>query len=129
MRKPVGSTARRAAAQTPIHSDPEQSSLFGAPEMPEMPAKVQVQEKSAGAAGAQSKPVQYPRTAGRCIKELKFWTGRVAVECGTEVWIERNPDKTMIYVLYKDGRMAYTFQGLTQLNEFRNHFQEDSNGL
>jgi hypothetical protein len=62
----------------------------------------------------------HPRLPGRCIKQLKYWTGRVAVEVGP-VEIEHAP--TMIYILV-DGRMGYTFsrEHRIDLDKFHEHF-------
>jgi hypothetical protein len=65
----------------------------------------------------------HPRVPGQCVKELKFWTGNVAVKIGS-VEIEWAP--RMIYV-FAGGHQAYTFsrEHLTDLNKFDQHFVVD----
>ncbi len=65
----------------------------------------------------------HPRVPGRCVKELKYFTGNVAVKVGP-VEIEHAP--RMIFILV-DGRMAYTFsrEHAVAMDKFLEHFQLD----
>ena len=64
----------------------------------------------------------HPRTKGQCIKTVRFFTGRIAVEVGP-VEIEYAPH--MIYI-FADGRTAYTYSRdhAVDLDKFSEHFRE-----
>jgi hypothetical protein len=79
--------------------------------------------KAAAQPTADVSKYRYARVPGHCIKELRFWTGNIAVKVGP-VEIERAPK--MIYILV-NGRMGYTFstEHAPDLDKFNQHFRFD----